>query len=193
MQTNHTLQTVHDRRTRELRKGRISVPDGRYFLTLCAIRPTSQLTTASVAHAIRSTIQKSVEDRDYALLCGTLMPDHLHLLVQLSHRLSIGQAVGKLKALTRKPLAESGCRWQANFFEHRLRPDEATSLYALYIFLNPYRAGILTRRSVWPWWMKGTASFDFETLLEESRYPAKEWLVSDTQALGIKPDDVGLD
>ncbi len=121
------------------------------------------------------------------------MPDHLHLCVRLSHRLSIGQVVGKLKSATRTALGTAGCRWQSNFFEHRLRADESVSQYALYMFLNPYRAKILERRKVWPGWMRGSISFDFDLALEESKYPPEEWLLSDAQALGLTAADVGSD
>jgi len=190
---NLTLKVMQKRQTNQLRKGRVSLSDARYFITMCAVRPESRLTEPVVSHAIRLALEQSVANKDFVLLCASLMPDHVHLLIRLSQRLSVGQVVGKLKFLTRKSMTDTGCRWQANFFEHRLRPDEMASPYALYIFLNPYRKGIIQRDACWPFWIQGPADFDFTVHLHDGKYPPVQWITSDLDALGITANHLGQD
>jgi REP element-mobilizing transposase RayT len=79
---------------------------------------------------------------DGAVLAATIMPDHVHVLFHLGTRLTVGQCMGRWKSVARKIAGYEG-GWQRDFWEHRLRADESAEDYALYIFLNPYRAGLL--------------------------------------------------
>ncbi len=135
-----------------------------------------------------------ITDSAGRLLCSTIMPDHVHLLLQLGERLTVGQVVGKVKALSRAALSEHRASWQRDFFEHRLRPEDPTESYARYVFLNPYRGGLLDRRRVWPMWGVGRGvEFDFFAMLEDGRYPPTEWLDEDISVSGLSVDCVGAD
>jgi hypothetical protein len=79
--------------------------------------------------------------------------------------------------------------WQANYFEHRLRPDDANSPYARYMFLNPYRAGLIPADHPWPWW-RAWDDFDFMAALSDGGPPV-EWLSQSLKDLGIIPETVG--
>ena len=182
------------RRTDALRVGRVSLPGARYFLTLCGVRPTSSLTQAGAAEAIHASTNAVLKDNVGRLLCSTIMPDHIHLLMELGNGLTIGQIVGKLKALSRAALASCETAWQRDFIEHRLRPDAPANAYARYIFMNPYRVSLLNRRAVWPWWRLGAnVAFDFMALLEEGTYPPAEWLAEDPLAGIPRPEFIGGD
>lgn len=61
------------------------------------------------------------------------MPDHIHLLFSLGSRLSLSQVIQKFKSKTKQALNSHDLKWQANFFEHRLRPDVEMEQFALYI------------------------------------------------------------
>jgi putative transposase len=120
------------------------------------------------------------------------MPDHLHALFVLKDHLSVGQVVGKLKACSRPALLESRAKWQRDFFEHRLRPDDEANDFARYVFLNPYRAGLLARRAEWSYWLrKEDVDFDFLSMLDEGRFPPSEWLTLGTEQLGLQADRIG--
>ena len=182
------------RSTSELRKGRISLPGARYFLTCSTVRPQTRLTDAACAKPILDTPHRLEQDTDMALFCATVMPDHLHILLTLSGGLSISRLIAKLKTLTRNALNPYNIHWQANYFEHRLRPEESANPYAMYIFLNPYRAGLLERQSVWQWWLCGAhADFDFLAHLDDGLFPPAEWLSRDPEALGLSPATIGGD
>ena len=182
------------RRTSRLSYGRVSLPDARYFLTLCAVRPSRALTEPEVAHAIADTLLAMQAEGDWLGACSTVMPDHLHLLGRLGARLSLGQIVGKLKALTKSLLTAHKTGWQANFFEHRLRPDEPWDCYAFYVFLNPYRTSLIDAHQAWPWWWRSSdVSFDFESMLRPDGTPPDEWVGWDAERMGLRPESVGSD
>ncbi len=182
------------RKTNQLTKARVSVPHGRYFVTCCAVRPTNALTTPEVAEKILSAWHELESCHDIQLMTGTIMPDHVHMLFKLGDRLGIGQVIGKLKSITKPALLAGHTSWQSNYFEHRLRPDEGASAYARYIFLNPYRAGFISHRDGWPYWVKNDqCDFDFMTMLRDGRFPPEEWLKMEWEELGIDASSVGDD
>jgi len=114
---------------------------------------------------------------DAKILCRTIMPNHVHVLLIPGCRLSLGQIIGKWKTRTNKTLAQSGLSWQHDFFERRLRPEDAQEAFGLYIFLNPYRAKLVGLREQWPWWqLDSPVSFEFPTMLRDGRHPHAEWL-----------------
>ena len=73
-------------------------------------------------------MSEAEKDGDATCMASTIMPDHLHFLAILSDRLSISRVVGKFKALTQPAMRAEGLCWQANFFEHRLRPEGRTPM-----------------------------------------------------------------
>lgn len=169
------------------------MPGARYFITCSAVRPESRLIYPVCANAILDLI-RNMDTADFSLACATIMPDHMHLLFSLFGKLSLSKVVAKFKSLTHNALIALGIQWQANFFEHRLRPVELSNDYARYIFLNPYRAGLLNRSEEWPYWILGVdADFDFLSFLEERKYPPSEWINAPLLALGLDDSSIGHD
>lgn len=112
---------------------------------------------------------------DWQLLAATVMPDHVHVLFTLGERLSLDRVIAKLKARGRS--ADAVWRWQANVFEHRLRADEDAEDYAFYIFMNPYRAGLVEAGGPWPGWVRSAEwRWRFEDGLNSEGVPPAEWL-----------------
>jgi len=164
------------RRTQDLLKGRLSIPGARYFITVCATRPCDSLATLPTVKDLADRLSTVFAPPDASLLCATLMPDHIHLLLTLGPRLSIERLVAKFKTKSRQKLPP-GIVWQRNFFEHRLRPDESAGKYARYIFLNPYRKALLKRNNCWPLGILGPGiDFDFLHQLDATGCPPQQWL-----------------
>ena len=180
------------RKTSNLSKGRVSIPFARYFITCCVKRPEDRLVQPVFATYLIKNLYDQTSDKDFKLICATVMPDHIHLLMELGDRISLNRVISKFRAKTKGFLASREIEWQPNFFEHRLRPDEELNPYALHTFLNPYRAGLLSRNSSWPWWHPGTnCRFDFMTMLEGEKYPPQAWLTNNLDALGIDESRMG--
>ena len=177
----------------DLLKGRVSIPQARYFITLCEIHRLPHLTHIDTATRLTKIMTTVFSGEDATLVCSTIMPDHLHAIFTLGNRLTLDQLMAKFKTLARKAMPK-GLAWQRNFFEHRLRPQEPANGYALYIFLNPYRARRIERLAVWPYWTKGpNADFDFLHQLEAGQFPPKEWLEADLPSLGLSGESIGHD
>ena len=85
------------------------------------------------------------------------MPDHLHLLANVSAGNSLFEFVRHFKQLTsyefRRRLGyEDQGLWQRRFFDHTLRTDEAVETVAQYIWGNPVRAGLVSEQGEYPHW-----------------------------------------
>ena len=121
-------------------------------------------------------IAKIETDAYWRLRCVVVMPDHLHLLVQISGQLEISRCVARLKSKTRRALLEAKLEWQSNFYEHRLRADEPVEPVLRYLFLNPYRENLVSAGDVYPWFhLCKEDSAWFSPSLDEGK-PFPEWL-----------------
>ena len=115
-------------------------------------------------------------DCTWVIRCATIMPDHLHLIAVLGNRLSLGQAVQRLKAKTAAVLRCSGLEWERDFFDHRLRlHDERPSLF-LYLFLNPYRKNICPGDQPWQWFLCQADDWRWFRDYLDRDMPSPEWL-----------------
>ncbi len=163
------------RQTTALRQGRQSLAGAVYFVTFCTAHRQPWLTSSEARRAGAAVCDELVASGDARMLAATLMPDHVHLLFALGGRLSLARLVAKWKARVRPALG--GGAWQANYFEHRLRPEEAEEPYAWYIFMNPYRSGLVTVEEVWSgWWPLPESAWTFLALARSGPRPQPEWL-----------------
>ncbi|MDB6166742.1 MAG: hypothetical protein JWQ83_1882 [Lacunisphaera sp.] len=114
--------------------------------------------------------------RVWQLRCATVMPDHTHLLIRLGAALTLSQAVARLKVATKGTLAAQTAQWQANYYDHRIRSDEAIEPVIRYIHSNPYRAGLLRRDEIWPWFYCSPDDWAWFSQLTDEGAPFPEWL-----------------
>jgi len=164
------------RRTMDLTIGRVSIPGAKYFITICVQERKPVLTDSERLPKLSMVTRDILSGSDASLLCVCIMPDHIHVLFQLGHRLTLDRLMAKYKVMVGK-LLPTEAAWQRNFFEHRLRPDETAGSYALYIFMNPYRAGLIQPSETWSGWISGQQfEFDFMQLLKDGKYPPAEWM-----------------
>jgi len=111
------------------------------------------------------------------LTAASVMPDHIHVLGALGPRLALNRIIAKLKANTHTVLNSRGLEWQENFHEHQLLPDDGLEPFARYIFLNPYRAGLIGLSKKWPhWWRWGDTRFEFEDMVAQTGTVPGAWL-----------------
>ncbi len=163
------------RKTGRLRNGRVSSAGACYFVTACVQNRVPVLTSLDQLKRIHSVMHAMAVAEDWRLLAVTVMPDHVHVLFCLGERLMLDRLIAKFKSLSRP--TDTAWRWQANVFEHRLRADEESEDYAFYIFMNPYRAGLISSLEVWPGWLR-TADWTwrFESGLNADGSPPREWI-----------------
>lgn len=108
--------------------------------------------------------------------CATIMPDHLHLLIELRAELTLGKAVARIKSRTAAALRSANLAWQSGYFDHRLRPGESALPYFHYIYLNPYRAKLIATGTEWPWFFCGSEDRAWFLPLLDQGQPLPEWL-----------------
>jgi REP element-mobilizing transposase RayT len=115
-------------------------------------------------------------DTTWMLRCMTVMPDHLHLFFTLGERLSLSQAVGRLKTKTQS-LLRPRTDWQNNFYDHQLRPTDSVEATIRYVYQNPYQAGLVSAKDSWPYFYCHTNDWAWFNDLTDSGQPFPEWLV----------------
>lgn len=165
------------RNTSALHRFRQSTPGARYFITCCTDGRQIGLTNPAQISTIHRVIAGLDECGDVETLAAPLMPDHFHWLFALGSRLTVGRVMARFKAQTRAALAEQNLKWQRDFFEHRIRPDERVEAYGVYVFLNPYRAALVRPNENWSgWYCREFKVFEFTALLEEGGTPPPEWI-----------------
>ena len=142
-----------------LRRGRVSEPGRVYAVTkctanrqplLCAPRPAPSQPAAILLDALRFACAR----RWMAVAACVVMPDHMHLLLQLGRSKTLpallGDVFGFAARNINRALARSGALWQAGYFDHAVRRDEDLDAQARYIVENSVRAGFVADWRQWP-------------------------------------------
>jgi len=164
------------RRTEQLHAYRWSEAGIRYFVTACTCDRKTGLQTEPVRSLKRQSVIQSDQRQDTETIAFTVMPDHVHWLFRLGLRLSLGRVVARFKSQTRASLAGVGAEWQRDFFEHRLRATESSEDYARYIYLNPYRAALVSAGNWQGWWTPDSEKLRFFEHLGVDVTPPAEWI-----------------
>ena len=126
-----------------LRRGRWSTPRAEYFITLCTQDRKQGLTEPMVLAGVLGEMKRLEAEGAWRVHTAVVMPDHVHLLVAVGESTDLAGAVRLFKGRLTPVLRKGGLRWQKAYFDHRMRPEEDRLPVFLYIFLNPYRAGLL--------------------------------------------------
>jgi REP element-mobilizing transposase RayT len=165
------------RGTDQLRRGRVSIPGARYFITCCTEKRVQGLNRRSIRDILVETLRKLHGERNFELHCAVIMPDHIHSLLTLGQNLTLAQTQSKFKTKTNEVLRDAGLSWQENFYDHRIRSDGFLEPFAQYCFLNPYRKGLVNANEVWPDWILSKHYRPaFSACLLNGSYPPLEWL-----------------
>jgi REP element-mobilizing transposase RayT len=82
--------------------------------------------------------------------CGLflLMPDHVHALISFPVDTSMSNVIAAWKSYQTK---RHNVRWQANYFDHRIRSHKELDAKAAYIRHNPVAKSLCRRPEDWPW------------------------------------------
>lgn len=143
----------------QLQRGRCSQTDGYYVITTVTAERRPLFRESALATIMAAEIDLCRLNKAFTPLAWVLMPDHLHLLLQLGKG-SLSGCVQALKSRAAKAINVSrgsrGTVWQAGFYDHRVRHDEDLVTQARYIVANPVRAGLVRHIDDYPhWWCRG--------------------------------------
>lgn len=159
-----------------LRQGRWSESGADYFLTICTQDRASGLAMPMIEAAIWRESDRLETDSAWMLRSAVVMPDHLHLFVTILPKADLSGAVRLFKGRLAPVLRQNNLRWQQAYFDHRMRTGEDRLPVFLYIFLNPYRAGLITTDKVWPGYRCHPDDWAWFEPLTSSSCPMPEWL-----------------
>lgn len=141
--------------SRALRKGRFSQPNGIYLVTMATEQRIPWFQDFDFARIMSRCLQSRNCLLDATNLCWVVMPDHVHLLVELDQA-DLTEIVRRLKARSalrlNREIGRKGRFWSPSFHDHGLRREEDLKCVARYIVANPLRAGLVTRVGDYPFW-----------------------------------------
>ncbi len=105
-----------------------------------------------------------------------LMPDHLHLVFQLTGEKTLSQVIKSLKGFTgrkiKRHLSLNRPVWQEQFYDHAIREDEDLIEIVKYCMLNPVQEGLVENPLDYPHW--------------RSKLELCYWLVQGSFQIGIR-------
>jgi REP element-mobilizing transposase RayT len=132
-------------------------PESLFFVTICAAKRNGAplLAAGRGARLIASVLHVHEAGAWFARLF-LVMPDHVHGIFAFPMENTMAKRVAAWKSYTAKTL---GIEWQERFFDHRLRSNESPTEKALYIRMNPVRAGLVSSPEAW--------SFVFDSSVED--------------------------
>jgi putative transposase len=111
------------------------------------------LRRADVAHAVEA-ILRAHDGKNYQLQAWTIMPNHVHLVVDVW-----GTPLSKLLRLWKGGSARAanlmlrrrGQFWEREYFDTLIRDDEHLRRAIRYTEANPVKAGLVSERKAWRW------------------------------------------
>lgn len=132
------------------------MPHQVYLVTTATVGRTPFFGTFAPAAAAAAAFDTSARAGGAVLLAWTLMPDHVHWLLQLGDAEPLHRVVNRLKAGSARPanriLQRAGPLWGKAYHDHALRHGEDVRAVARYIVANPVRAGLARRVREYPFW-----------------------------------------
>ena len=149
------MSARHQPGYRALRKGRFSLQNGVYFITAVTDQRIPWFRDYALARLMCRNLHLPTLLADATNLCSVVMPDHIHLLMQVND-IPLQQVLNRLKshsAVTlNRAIGRAGRFWSAGYYDHALRADEDLENVARYIVANPLRAGLVRRIGDYPYW-----------------------------------------
>ena len=96
----------------------------------------------------------------YRLFEWTIMPNHVHALIQVFPGCGLGKVVGSRKSFTatqaNRVLGRHGRFWHPDYFDRYMRDERHFVRAVHYIRYNPVKAGLVSRPEDWPFGSAGS-------------------------------------
>jgi putative transposase len=151
-----SMKTFNSPGSNALRIGRQSIAGQRYLITTrCDQRETRFAHWAS-ASRVAAVVDSRRLWRDSRILCWVLMPDHMHLLIELGENESLPALMRRVKCVTAGVAnavdRRRGRVWMPGYHDHALRCDESVASAVRYMVVNPVRANLVRRAGDYPYW-----------------------------------------
>jgi putative transposase len=137
-------------KTRELHEASFRSFDG--YLDACSSGPR-WLERPEIAQIVAEAMRYR-EGREYDLLAFSIMPNHVHLVVEQCGA-PLYRMLQSLKSRTSRRanliLPKTGSFWQAESYDHVIRDGRELERTLWYVINNPVKAGMIGSWEAWPW------------------------------------------
>ncbi|MGH8104731.1 MAG: REP-associated tyrosine transposase [Arenimonas sp.] len=144
-----------------LRKGRVSIPNQIYLITVCCNNKEKLFLDENAARVLSSTLHRVLQNQNSKILAWVVMPDHMHLALQLGEHETLGKTMNRINSCSaiaiNKVIKRHSPVWQGAYHDHALRDDEQLFAAIKYLISNPIRAGLVERLGDYPYWNIGIA------------------------------------
>ena len=120
----------------------------------------------AAAECVVKTWQRFAGER-YDLIAWVLMPNHVHVLIRVYERISLGRMVQSWKSYTGRRIAELGLGapglaapmgdgtatspWMRDYLDRFIRDEKHFRAAVEYIHGNPVKARLVNNPEDWPW------------------------------------------
>lgn len=135
---------------KDLRKGRVSLPNHAYLVTIVTASRFPVFTPFISARIAVKCFHDSNVLHHAQTLAFVVMPDHVHWLLQMKERGNFSEMVRLYKAKVSLLLQQRV--WQRGFHDRVLRDEDDVRNIARYIVANPLRAGLSRSIGEYPHW-----------------------------------------
>jgi putative transposase len=133
------------------------VPGGTYFFTLVTFQRRKHFDTPHKLDLLHSKIRQVQSYKPFDLLAYCLLPDHIHLLIELPEEdCNFSIRMREIKRLTtlwmkRETLGNVDPIWQDKYWEHTIRNEKDLQTHFDYIHYNPIKHGLTETYDSWEW------------------------------------------
>ena len=140
--------------------------------------------------AIMQDTLKHFDGERYQLICWCIMPNHVHVLIEVNEGWSLSRIMHGWRSYTAKEanriLGRTGKFWMEEYYDRYIRDDNHLQKTINYILNNPANAGL----DEWPW--VGERGTGFQPVSQASGlYPRSTGLQPVLQAGGLYPGGAG--
>ena len=127
--------------------------DRTFFITTVCWQRMPFFKDVRKAELLMDVLEHCQRENKFALHEFVIMPDHLHLLISPAEDISLERTMQLIKGgfSFRLGKMKRGLVWQESFMNHRVRDEEDYERHALYIRMNPVRAGLVERAEDYPY------------------------------------------
>jgi REP element-mobilizing transposase RayT len=91
----------------------------------------------------------------YFLLAWCVMPNHVHVMLEMRIGYRLGDQVRSWKSFTSRRANErlhrTGAFWSTDYFDRFIRGDRHYEIALNYIEYNPVKAGLVASPELWAW------------------------------------------